>query len=97
MQLGIEDTFDVGGFTGIVKNEPLKVGEIGHHAKLEVTKDGSLGVATSSVGSPIFIRRRKEVVSKPIVINKPFIFFVRETLLHPIIFAGKVTNPQNNE
>ena len=94
--MGIEDTFDVGGFTGIVKNEPLKVGDIGHHAKLEVTKDGSLGVATSSVGSPKVIRRNG-VISKPIFINKPFLFFVRETSLHPIIFAGKFTNPSNNE
>jgi len=91
-KLGIEEVFNSGEFDGIVKDEPLKVSNVKHRAAIEVTKEGTLGVAASSVELVALAAG----FSKTIDINKPFLFFVRDTELNAILFAGKYSNPDGN-
>ena len=91
--MGIEEIFESGDFDGIIADEPLKVSNIKHRAAIEVTKEGTVGVAASSVELVALAAG----FSKTINVNKPFLFFVRDTELNAILFAGKYSNPEGNK
>jgi len=91
-EMGIKKAFDQGDFEGIKKNEALTVSDVKHRATIEVTKDGTVGAAATSIelvslSAPVSL-------PKEININKPFLFFVRDTESNAIIFAGKFANPE---
>ena len=56
-----------------------------------MTKTGTVGAAVTSIGIALFSASYPE----KIIIDRPFLFFVREVQLNAIVFAGKVTNPSN--
>lgn len=91
-EMGIKKAFDQGEFEGINKNEPLKVSDVKHRATIEVTKDGTVGAAATSI--ELVTLSASLFRPKEININKPFLFFVRDTELNAIIFAGKFSNPE---
>ena len=93
-RLGVDAVFEEGDFSGIIDNEPLKVSKIKHRAAIEVTKEGTLGVAASAI--ELVALSASLSAPKTIDINKPFLFFVRDTQLNAILFAGKYSNPKNN-
>ena len=92
LQMGIEKAFDEGDFEGINKNEPLRVSDIKHRATIEVTKDGTVGAAATSL--ELVTLSASLFRPEPINIKYPFLFFVRDTELNAIIFAGKYANPE---
>ena len=82
-QLEIDAAFDDGEFDNIVKNLPLRVSQIKHRATIEVTKDGTIGAAASSielVGLSAAIGLPKEIK-----INKPFLFLLQRNLLSKMV------------
>jgi len=91
-KMGIEKAFDEGDFEGINKNEPLRVSDIKHRATIEVTKDGTVGAAATSL--ELVTLSASLFRPEPINIKYPFLFFVRDTELNAIIFAGKYANPE---
>merc|ERR1711988_1250722 len=90
-KLGVDAAFDAGDFKGIIEDEPLKVSKIKHRATIEVTKEGTVGAAASSV--ELVALSASLSGPKPITINKPFLFFVRDTKSNAILFAGKYSSP----
>ena len=90
MQLGINAAFDDGGFRGIVKENDFKVSQVKHRAVVEVTKDGTEGAAASAIEIVPLAASIK--LPKEISINKPFLFFIRDTVLKTLLFTGKYTN-----
>jgi len=93
-KLGVEAAFNSGEFQGIVADEPLKVSKIKHRAAIEVTKEGTLGVAASAI--ELVALSASLSAPKTIDLNKPFLFFVRDKELNAILFAGKYSNPDGN-
>merc|ERR1711936_59271 len=93
-KLGVEAAFNSGEFQGIVTDEPLKVSKIKHRAAIEVTKEGTLGVAASAI--ELVALSASLSAPKTIDLNKPFLFFVRDKELNAILFAGKYTTPDGN-
>ena len=93
-RLGVDAVFEEGDFSGIIDHEPLKVSKIKHRAAIEVTKEGTLGVAASAI--ELVALSASLSAPKTIDINKPFLFFVRDTQLNAILFAGKYSNPKNS-
>ena len=89
--MGVNGVFDEGGFENIVLNEPLKVSAVKHRATVEVTKDGTVGAAASAIEIVSF--QANFDLPKKIVIDKPFLFFIRDTQLKSVLFSGKYTNP----
>merc|ERR1712193_158130 len=81
-ELGIEEVFTSGEFNEMIADENLKVSNVKHRAAIEVTKEGTLGVAASSV--ELVALSGATLVSKTVNINKPFLFFVRDTELNAI-------------
>ena len=89
--MGVKGAFDEGGFENIVLNEPLKVSAVKHRATVEVTRDGTVGAAASAIEIVSF--SASLAAPKVIDIDKPFLFFIRDTKLKAVLFAGKYTNP----
>ncbi len=96
--LGMKTAFDAdhADFTGLAKSKDdgrLVIGTIVHKAFVAVDEEGSeaaaatgvaIGVATTSVD-----RHRPE----PFVVDRPFVFVIRDTKRGGILFMGRVTNP----
>lgn len=89
--MGINAAFDEGAFNGIIPNESFKVGDIKHRAKIEVTKDGTVGAAATAI--ELVTLSGDFQLPENIMINKPFLFFIRDISMKSIIFAGKFTKP----
>jgi len=89
-KLGINAAFDDGGFKGIVKENDFKVSQVKHRAVVEVTKDGTEGAAASAI--EIVPLAASISLPKTINIDKPFLFFIRDTVLKTLLFTGKYTN-----
>ena len=54
-------------------------------------KDGTVGAAASSI--ELVALSASLSLPKKVDINKPFLFFVRDTDLNAIVFAGKYADP----
>jgi serpin B len=71
----------------------LKVSSIRHVANIDVTLEGTVGAAATGVEivplSAIFDQPEE------VLVDKPFIFLVKDTQLDTIIFCGKITNPNS--
>jgi len=91
-KMGINKAFEEGDFQGINKNELLKVSDVKHRATIEVTKDGTVGAAATSI--ELVTLSASLFLPKEIDIDRPFLFFVRDTELNALIFAGKYSNPE---
>lgn len=85
--MGINAAFETGGFDNIVKGEAIKVSDIKHRATIEVTKDGTVGAAATAIELVSFSGTFD--VPEEVLINKPFLFFVRDMNQLTILFAGK--------
>lgn len=90
-RMGITAPFDQGGFLRILEGEPLKVSKINHRATVEVTKEGTVGAAATAIE---FVRLFADLdEGTELTIDKPFLFYLRDTVEKTIIFAGKYANP----
>ena len=64
---------------------------------VEVTKDGTEGAdAVRSYSRPRNRRTASLQLPKIINIDKPFLFFIRDTVLKTVLIAGKHTNLEPN-
>ncbi|XP_025726226.1 serpin A12 [Callorhinus ursinus] len=86
--LGITKIFEEhGDLTRIAPHRSLKVGKAVHKAVLKMDEKGTEGAAASGVQTlpmemPLSIK-----------LNKPFLVFIRDSVLPTIIFLGKIANP----
>ena len=90
--MGINAAFEEGDFEQILSKDPLKLSDVKHKVTIEVTEEGTVGAEASTV--ELFRGFSDEPTI--ITINKPFMFYVYDTLQKVIIFAGKYTNPALN-
>jgi serine protease inhibitor len=74
-------------FTRINSLGGLFINEVKHKAFIDVDEEGTKAAAVTSVG----IGR----VSTPpaVVLNRPFLFFIRESVSNSLLFMGKIVNP----
>jgi len=86
--LGMRDAFDdAADFTGIVNSRELSIAKVVHKATITVDEDGTEAAAATAV-----IMRYTSVPDK-IVIDRPFIFFIRDFETNAILFMGSIKNP----
>ncbi len=88
--LGIQEAFIPGGanFTGIA-NADLYIDEVKHKAFIEVDEKGSKAAAVTSIGIGV----TSVPVYPVVVLDKPFLFAIRENQAGNILFLGKMMNP----
>lgn len=74
-------------FSGI-SDESIRISDVKHKTFVEVTEKGTTAAAVTSIGF--------EYTSMPnypqFIVNKPFLFFIRENGSKVILFAGKIAN-----
>ena len=89
--MGIKAAFKQGGFDKITDQNNLKVSKINHAATLDVNVKGTEAAAATAL--EFVVRFADEPEMKNVVIDKPFIFFIRDQAHKTILFAGKYSNP----
>ena len=71
--------------------KPLYIGFVQHDTYVEVTEEGTEAAAVTTIGF--------ETTSMPanpyFVVNKPFVFIIREKSSGVILFMGKIGNVEN--
>lgn len=76
-------------FGGISKSKKLHIGELQQHVNLRVDETSS----TENFLTASYAQRSKTPVSdRAVVINRPFLFFVRDRIDDVTIIAGKITS-----
>jgi len=92
-ELGMADAFDIqtADFTGITQQNELYITDVLHKATITVDEEGTEAAAATAV-----IMGLKSVMpTEPInlVIDRPFLFFIRHLPTNSILFMGRVTQP----
>jgi serine protease inhibitor len=86
--LGMSNAFsDAANFTRINEAGNLKISEVKHKTFLDVNEEGTEAAAVTSVGMAL------TSAPQPIVIDRPFMFAIRERHTGLILFTGLVNNP----
>lgn len=86
--LGMDMAFtDAADFSRIRSAGELRIDEVKHKTFIEVNEEGTEAAAATSVGI-IFTS-----APEPVLINRPFLFAIREMKTGLIVFTGIVNNP----
>jgi serpin B len=88
--MGVKSAFDYGDFGKLSKINKMKVTAIKHRAVIEVTKEGTIGVAATGVEIGVLSANLFPTFAR---FDKPFFFFVRDRRSENLLFAGYVNNP----
>lgn len=76
-------------FRGISKTHKLRVGELQQHVTLRVDESSS---TENFLTASIVQRTNAPIAERNIVINRPFLFFVRDSIDDVNIITGKITS-----
>lgn len=90
--LGMRDAFDPNraDLTGINPTVPLYVSQVVHQATIDVDEKGTEAAAATAV-----VIREVSAAANRITVDRPFLYFVRDTQTGAILFMGRVTDPSS--
>jgi serpin B len=91
-QLGMVDAFDsdLADFSGMTGQKDLFIGDVIHKAFVAVDEEGTEAAAATAV---IMEGATARMVDVSLLIDRPFIFVIRDTVNGQILFIGRVLNP----
>jgi serpin B len=75
-------------FTRIHTPSEMYISEVNHNSYVDVNEEGTVAAAVTSVGMGI-----TSVGPEPIIIDRPFVFALRENLSGTILFMGVIRHP----
>lgn len=88
-ELGMEIAFTSNAdFTGINTNGNLFISDVKHKTFIEVNEEGTEAAAVTSVEISL-----TSIGGAYFMVNKPFMFIIKEKNTNVVLFAGKVLNP----
>ncbi len=87
--LGMNAAFDDADFSGIHPTADLVISDVIHQAFVAVDEEGTEAAAATAV----IIKDVSAPPTKPLDLNRPFIFAIRDTGTGEILFLGRVTKP----
>ena len=76
---------------GILDDPSLIISDIIHKATVEVTEEGTV----ASAATAIILTRSLPQITTTVVMNRPFLFAIRNTSTGQILFLGRVDRPVN--
>lgn len=85
-EMGMVNAFSNADFSGIDGSQDLFISQVGHGASISVDENGT----EASAGSAVVLLK---AVANRMVINRPFIFLIRDNKTGTILFLGRVMNP----
>ena len=91
--LGMTDAFDPdkADFSGMTGNRDLSISDVVHKAFVAVDEKGTEAAAATAVLMPMAMRVPLQMVN--LVIDRPFLFFIRDLKSGQILFVGRILNP----
>ncbi len=91
--LGMGDAFDPGSadFSGITDEEDLMITDVLHKATITVDEQGTEAAAATAIVVGVTSAMPEEPIS--LVIDRPFMFFIRHQPTNTILFMGRVIQP----
>jgi serine protease inhibitor len=95
-KIGIKDAFSANqaNFRGIDNgNDQLFIGDIAHKAIVKVDEKGFEGAAATAAAMPAGGMPPKEEEPIEFVVDRPFLYLIKDTPTDAIIFIGTVSNP----
>ena len=78
---------DMADFTRLHVPQEVCITRVQHKTYVDVNEEGTEAAAVTSVGMGI------TSVTEPMVVDRPFLFAIRERLSGTILFMGKIANP----
>lgn len=92
--LGMEEAFDMdqADFSGITDEDELYISDVLHQAAISVDESGTEAAAATAV---IIAVKGMPVEPISMVVDRPFLFFIRHVPTGSILFMGRVTNPNS--
>lgn len=92
-KMGIIDAFETAraNFSGMAQSNELAIGNILHETHIAVDEQGTEAVAATSLNF-IYVEGEPNLEVK-LIIDRPFIFVIRDTVNGQILFIGRVLNP----
>lgn len=89
--LGMPTAFDpAADFSGITNTEPVFIGDVIHHANIDVDENGTEAAAATTV---IMVTGAMPEEPVALTVDRPFIFALRDVPTGAILFFGRVVNP----
>lgn len=85
-QMGMVDAFGDADFSGITGSRDLRISLVIHEATVTVDEEGTEATAATAVVMSYGVPQR-------MVVERPFIYVIRDNETGAIIFAGRVMNP----
>jgi serpin B len=95
-ELGLEDAFnaDKADFSGITSDpQGLVLSEVIHQARIRVDEQGTEAVAATAIGWLAAGIEEDPVETVHFVVDRPFLFLIRDQETGTILFLGRVLNP----
>jgi serpin B len=91
-QLGMIDAFDAADFSGMDGTRKLFIGEVIHEAFVKVDEKGTeAAAATAVIGEEV--SPGPSPLPLAMVVDRPFLFLIRDIPTGAILFMGRVVNP----
>ncbi len=87
--MGLAFTFDA-DFTGMVERRDVCIEEVFHKAFVAVDENGTEAAAATAV---VMVDAAAPIVDVTLVIDRPFIYFIRDIETNTIVFMGRVADP----
>ena len=90
--MGMPDAFDGrADFSAMTGSRDLWISEVVHKAFVSVDEKGTEAAAATGVGM-LLAGPGKEPIA--VMVNRPFIFLIRDTGTGAVLFLGRVSNPE---
>lgn len=92
-QMGMPAAFDpdTADFSGMTGSRDLFIGNVIHKAFVAVDEEGTEAAAATAV---VMMERAARLPDINLIVDRPFIFFIRDLESGQILFIGRVLNPQ---
>jgi serpin B len=93
VQLGMPTAFSDGAdFSGMTTETALRIAAVVHQANITVTEEGTEAAAATAV----VMEPTSAPADEPIelVIDRPFVFVLRDTATEAVLFVGRVSDPR---
>ncbi|MBX7115096.1 MAG: serpin family protein [Myxococcaceae bacterium] len=87
--LGLGPAFDHADFSAMSKVEDLAISGVLHKAFVKVNEKGTEAAAATAV----IVGATSVPVTRPVVLNQPFVFAIIDKATAAVVFVGRVTEP----
>ena len=91
-EMGMPDAFGAhADFSGMAGTQGLRIDYVAHKAFVSVDETGTEAAAATGVGMLLSLPGKDPI---PVTVDRPFIFFIRDTATGTVLFLGRVMNPK---